>query len=85
MGPQQTMMLDSTSRMDIVEANLGPLINFKILDFSGTFDFKDVNPPEASYLEQCGAMIFVLDVQVIYYIKNEKKKLRNNQTKEIHH
>ena len=50
--------------MEIVEVNLSPLIQFKILDFAGNFDFKDVNPPEMSYLENCGAMIFVLDVQV---------------------
>ena len=51
--------------MEIVDVNLSPLIAFKILDFSGNFDFKDVNPPEMSYLENCGAMIFVLDVQVL--------------------
>ena len=63
MSPQQTMMLETTQRIETVGANIGALLNFKLYDFAGNFDLNDINPPEISYLENCGAFIFVLDVQ----------------------
>jgi len=42
---------------------LSPLIKFKILDFAGTIDYKELNPPEINYIENCGALIFVMDVK----------------------
>lgn len=63
MSPQQTMMLEATQRIETVSANIGSLLNFKLYDFAGNFDLNDINPPEISYLENCGAFIFVLDVQ----------------------
>ena len=63
MSPQQTMMLETTQRIETVGANIGTLLNFKLYDFAGNFDLNDINPPEISYLENCGAFIFVLDVQ----------------------
>jgi Ras-related GTP-binding protein C/D len=65
LSPQQTILLEPTQRMEIFDINLSPLIQFKILDFSGSFEFKDINPPEQSYLENCRCMIFVFDVQVL--------------------
>ena len=32
--------------MEIFDVTLSPLIQFKILDFSGNFEFTDLNPPE---------------------------------------
>jgi Ras-related GTP-binding protein C/D len=63
MCPQSTVMLESTLRMDQTEVNLSPMIKFKILDFAGTVDFNELNPPEINYLENCGALIFVMDVK----------------------
>ncbi len=63
MCPQTTVMLDSTVRMDQTEVNLSPMIKFKIFDFAGTVDFNELNPPEINYIENCGALIYVMDVK----------------------
>ena len=46
-----------------MEVTLSPFIKFKILDFAGTIDYKELNPPEINYIENCGALIFVMDVK----------------------
>lgn len=63
MSPQQTMMLETTQRIERTSASIGNLFNCNLCDFSGNFDPNDINPPEMSYIENCGAFIFVLDVQ----------------------
>lgn len=61
-------MLDQTLRMEVVPVTMSPYIKFNILDFSGSYDIKDPSPPELAALEQCGVMIFVLDVLIEPYI-----------------
>jgi len=53
--------------MDSVPVTMSPYIKFNILDFSGSYDLKDPSPPEMAALEQCGVMIFVLDVLIEPY------------------
>lgn len=69
MNALQTYMLDPTPRMDRVPITMGPYIKFNILDFSGNNDLKDLSPPEITALENCGVMIFVLDIQVNFMKK----------------
>ena len=68
MGPQYTMMLDPTLKIDTITKTFGSHIQINIHDFPGTFDFKDqAGANEISIIENCGAMIFVIDLQVEPY------------------
>ena len=59
------MMLDPTPKVETITKNFGPYVQINIHDFPGNFDFKDANPPEITLLENCGAMIYIIDVQVL--------------------
>ena len=67
MSPHQTMNLAPTTRMEFEEITIIQLIHFKIYDFSGNYDLEERSPPETSALENCGAFIYVIDVQVLFF------------------
>mmetsp|Transcript_25171 Transcript_25171/g.29262 ORF Transcript_25171/g.29262 Transcript_25171/m.29262 type:complete len:318 (-) Transcript_25171:115-1068(-) len=67
MGPQYTMMLDPTLKVETITKNFGSYVQINIHDFPGSFDFKDANPPEITILENCGVMIYIIDVQAEPY------------------
>jgi len=71
MGPQYTMMLDPTLKIDTITKNFGSYMKINIHDFPGTFDFKEqAGPTEIGIIENCGAMIFVIDLQVEPYFES---------------
>lgn len=59
---QKCIMLSSTSKVDHKLVNLGSHISLNIYDFPGDYNFKDPNPPEIHIIDQCAAMVFVLDI-----------------------
>mmetsp|Transcript_17662 Transcript_17662/g.15474 ORF Transcript_17662/g.15474 Transcript_17662/m.15474 type:complete len:316 (+) Transcript_17662:59-1006(+) len=63
MGPQYTMMLDPTLKIEKITKNFGSYLTLNIYDFPGKYDFKDATPSEISDIQNCGSMIYVIDVQ----------------------
>jgi len=57
------MMLDPTTKIETITQNFGSYMQVNIHDFPGTFDFKEqFGPTEIGIIENCGAMIFVIDL-----------------------
>jgi Ras-related GTP-binding protein C/D len=70
MGPQYTMMLDPTLKIETIQKTFGSYFTINIYDFPGKYDFKDLSPTEIGQLSKCGAMIYVIDVQVNIFNSN---------------
>ncbi len=62
MGPQYTMMLDPTQKVESIEKKFGNFHSINIYDFPGKYDLKDADYPNL------GTMIYVIDVQVFQKI-----------------
>jgi len=61
-GPQITMMLDPTTKVEKTTKNLS-FFTINIYDFPGKYDFKDATPEDIQNIQKCGSVIYVLDVQ----------------------
>jgi len=61
-GPQITMMLDPTTKIEKTTKNLS-FFTINIYDFPGKYDFKDATPEEIQSIQKCGSVIYVIDVQ----------------------
>ena len=64
MGPQSTMMIDPTTKIDTITKNFGSYLTVNIHDFPGKYNFANATPQELANIQKCGAMIYVIDVQV---------------------
>lgn len=65
MSPNETLFLESTNKIVKDDINNSSFVQFQIWDFPGQIDFFDSSFDYDMIFGGCGALIFVIDAQVI--------------------
>lgn len=66
MSPNETLFLESTNKIVKDDINNSSFVQFQIWDFPGQIDFFDSSFDYDMIFGGCGALIFVIDAQVVY-------------------
>ena len=67
MSPNETLFLESTNKVVKEDIANSSFVQFHIWDFPGQIDFFDPTFDSDMIFGGCGALIFVIDAQVIIY------------------
>lgn len=65
MSPNETLFLESTNKIVKDDINNSSFVQFQIWDFPGQIDFFDTCFDFDMIFGGCGALVFVIDAQVI--------------------
>lgn len=65
MSPNETLFLESTNKIIKDDINNSSFVQFQIWDFPGQIDFFDSCYDFDMIFGGCGALVFVIDAQVI--------------------
>jgi Ras-related GTP-binding protein C/D len=65
MSPNETLFLESTNKIIKDDISNSSFVQFQIWDFPGQIDFFDPNFDSDMIFGGCGALVFVIDAQVI--------------------
>lgn len=68
MSPNETLFLESTNKVVKEDISNSSFVQFHIWDFPGQIDFFDPTFDSENIFGGCGALIFVIDAQVIFKI-----------------
>ena len=68
MSPNETLFLESTAKIFKDDVSNNSFINFQIWDIPGQADFLDQNFDLEMIFGGTGALIFVVDAQVRWYV-----------------
>lgn len=82
MSPNETLFIDSTSRVDEIKVENNPYTKFIFVDFPGSFEISQINALERKILQKSAMIIFVLDAQDQPYNKPLEKFI--NIMTEVH-
>lgn len=63
MSPNETLFLESTSKITVDEISSSSFVQFQIWDFPGQIDFFDPAFDSDVIFGSCGALVFVIDAQ----------------------
>lgn len=67
MSPNETLFLESTNKIVKDDINNSSFVQFQIWDFPGQIDFFDPTFDSDTIFGGCGALVFVIDAQVINF------------------
>ncbi|CAG9335361.1 unnamed protein product [Blepharisma stoltei] len=73
MSPNETLFIESTTRVDEVKIQNNPYTRCTILDFPGTFEISQMTSLERRFLQDSAMIIYVLDAQDEPYNKSLEK------------
>ena len=82
MSPNETLFIDSTSRVDEIKVENNPYTKYTFVDFPGSFEISQLNAFERKILQKSAMIIFVLDAQDQPYNKPLEKFI--NIMTEVH-
>lgn len=68
MSPNETLFLESTNKIVKDDINNSSFVQFQIWDFPGQIDFFDSTFDYDMIFGGCGALIFVIDAQVMFLL-----------------
>ncbi|RXG61561.1 Ras-related GTP-binding protein D [Armadillidium vulgare] len=68
MSPNETLFLESTNKIVTDDISNTSFVQFKILDFPGQIDFFEPSFDSEKIFGGQGALVFVIDAQVWYFI-----------------
>lgn len=66
MSPNETLFLESTTRVHKTDVSNSSFVQFQVWDFPGQLDYLDATFDSEKIFGDCGAVIFVLDSQDEY-------------------
>lgn len=66
MSPNETLFLESTNKIIKDDISNSSFVQFQIWDFPGQIDFFDPTFDSDMIFGGCGALVFVIDAQVIF-------------------
>lgn len=67
MSPHETLFLESTPKVDILQISRNALVRFNIMDFPGSEQFNEQTNP--AIFASTGALVFVIDAQDEPYVE----------------
>lgn len=66
MSPNETLFLESTTKIDKSEVSSSSFVQFQVWDFPGQIDFFDPAFDSDIIFGGCGALVYVIDAQDDY-------------------
>ncbi|OMJ77402.1 hypothetical protein SteCoe_23003 [Stentor coeruleus] len=82
MSPNETLFIDSTSRIEEIKVENNPYTKYTFVDFPGSFEVSQINTQDRKILSKCAMIIYVLDAQDQPYNKPLEKFI--NIITEVH-
>ena len=73
MSPNETMFIDSTTRVEEIKVENNPYTKYTFIDFPGSFEVSQLSALDRKHLSKCAMVIFVLDAQDQPYNKPLEK------------
>lgn len=64
MSPNETLFLESTSKIVKEDISNSEYVQFSVWDFPGQIDYFDPSFETEKVFDRCGAIIFIIDAQV---------------------
>lgn len=63
LSPNETLFLETTTRVEELNVKNNPHLTYKILDFPGSFEITYMSSFERKMLQSCAMLIYVIDAQ----------------------